>query len=428
MASFLQFTQPVQIKLHQFSAIFAHQFSRPVHKFIQQMVFGILKSGSVQLNSIGRALQEKISLKKVTARLGNHLGKVGLWQKVTSATLKTQAASLRKCRFVIVDLSDISKKYAKKMEGQAGVYDGSEGETGFGYWLCNITAVNDDASIVVPTYSELFSHTAEVTSENEKILNAVDQVTPLCAPDHILLVDRGGDRIELLRPFLQAHHQCIVRQVGNRHLVYKNKNRSFKYLTQHTPLQWTITVERIHKNKIRRLTFDCGALPVQLPGIAKTLWLVVMKKHHGGYCWLLCHFKDCPSAQAAVELAVKGYGLRWKIEEVHRQIKVDYHQEAIRLERYEALKTMNALLWMAVSFLYTRLESLAPKIIALPELALVNRRNPKDLLRFKFYKLAAAVKRIVAVARLYETIAFPQATRQMFLPLTDVALVSPARA
>lgn len=187
-------------------------------------------------------------------------------------------------------------------------------------------------------------------------------------------------------------------------------------------------MERIHKNKICRSTFDCGALPVQLPGVAKTLWFVVMKKHHGSYCWLLCHFKDCPSAQAAVELAIKGYGLRWKIEEVHRQIKVDYHQEAIRLERYEALKTMNALLWMAVSFLYTRLESLAPKIIALPELALVNRKNPKDLWRFKFYKLAAAVKRIVAVARLYGTIVFPKATPPIFLPLTDVALVTPTRA
>ena len=237
MTSFLHFTKPIQIKLHQFNATFAHQFSRLVHKFIQQMVFGILKSGSGQLNSIGRALQEKISIKKVTARLGNHLGQVGLWQQVTSATLKTQATSLRKCRFVIVDLSDVSKKYAKKMEGQAGVYDGSEGETGFGYWLCNITTVNDDASIIVPTYSELFSHTAEVTSENEKILNVGDQVAPQCAPDHILLVDRGGDRLELLRPFLQADHQCIVRQVGNRHLIYRNKNRSFKYLTQHTTLQ-----------------------------------------------------------------------------------------------------------------------------------------------------------------------------------------------
>jgi hypothetical protein len=155
--SFLEFTQPVQTKLYQFCAAFKKSFSRPVHKFIKQMVFGILKSGSVQLNSIGRALQEKIPLKKVVQRLSNHLAKAGLWRQIATATLKTHAPTLRKCGFVIVDLSDISKKYAQQMEGQAGVHDGSEGETGFGYWLCNITAVNDDASTVVPAYSELFS-------------------------------------------------------------------------------------------------------------------------------------------------------------------------------------------------------------------------------------------------------------------------------
>ena len=58
------FTRPVQIKFWHSCQSFAQHFSRPVHKFIQQMLFGILKSGSVQLNNIGRSLQENISLKK----------------------------------------------------------------------------------------------------------------------------------------------------------------------------------------------------------------------------------------------------------------------------------------------------------------------------------------------------------------------------
>lgn len=417
--SFLEFTKPVQIKLHQFCSTFAPHFSRPVNKFIHQMVFGILKSGSVQLNSIGRSLQEKISLKKVTQRLSNHLGKPGLWQKVSAVTIETQAANLRQCRFVIVDLSDISKKYAKSMEGLAGVYDGSEGETAKGYWLCNITAVDDAAKIVVPAYSELFSHTAEVTSENEKIFQAVEQVKPYCAPDQIAVHDRGGDRESLLKAYLKAEHQFTVRQTAKRHLLYKGKPRTFKYLTHHTDLRWTYTVERIHKNKIRKLTFDGGAIPVQLPDTEQRLWLVILKERRRGYCWLLCYFKDCTSAQEAIELALKAYGLRWKIEEVHRQIKTDYHWEAIRLERYEALKTMTALLWMAVSFIYTRLETLAEKIINIAELGLVNRKNMKDLMRFKYYKLALAFKRIMAVSRLYDKIIFPIPDPQLTLPLAE---------
>ena len=58
-------------------------------------------------------------------------------------------------------------------------------------------------------------------------------------------------------------------------------------------------------------------------------------------------------------------------------------------------------MWGALSFLYTRLESLALDIIFEPELGLVNRKRLGDLLRFVYHKLALAVKRILALARVY---------------------------
>ena len=79
-------------------------------------------------------------------------------------------------------------------------------------------------------------------------------------------------------------------------------------------------------------------------------------------------------------------------------MKKDYTLESIRLQRYDALKTMNALLWMALSFLYTRLEPLALDIIYHPKLGLANRKKLKDMLRFIYYKLAESVKRILAVS------------------------------
>ena len=61
---------------------------------------------------------------------------------------------------------------------------------------------------------------------------------------------------------------------------------------------------------------------------------------------------------------MQGYGRRWKIEEVHRHVKTDYHLEAISLRRYVALKNLNFLLWVAMSFLYQHLEGLS--ILILP--------------------------------------------------------------
>ena len=67
----------------------------------------------------------------------------------------------------------------------------------------------------------------------------------------------------------------------------------------------------------------------------------------------------------------------------------------------KALKTMNALLWTAVSFLYTRLDNLSIDIITHVELGLQNRKGWSDLIRFIYYKLAYAVKKLLALSKLY---------------------------
>ena len=102
---------------------FKDKFTKPEHKFIHQMVFGILKGGSVQLNTIARNLQENIPLKKVSMRLGAHMDKKNLWYTITQSTLKAQQHRLKSCRFIILDLSDIQKEYAKKMPGLYNVHD-----------------------------------------------------------------------------------------------------------------------------------------------------------------------------------------------------------------------------------------------------------------------------------------------------------------
>jgi len=143
----------IQIKLHQFNQRYSSGFSRPEQKFIWQMLFGILKGGKVQLNSIARSLQERHSLKKTAERLGRHLGVVGFWRRLSTATLESQRYYLKQCKYMIIDLSDIQKEYAEKMAGLARVHDGSKNQQGPGYWLCNVTAVDELGKTIVPAYS-----------------------------------------------------------------------------------------------------------------------------------------------------------------------------------------------------------------------------------------------------------------------------------
>ena len=64
----------------------------------------------------------------------------------------------------------------------------------------------------------------------------------------------------------------------------------------------------------------------------------------------------------------------------------------------------------------TGLEKLAHEIICHVPFGIKNRKSGQDLLRFKFYKLALAVKFIMALARLYEQITFSSEGPQMTLP------------
>ena len=127
-----QLSSKIQVKFNQFSGKYVFVFNRPLQKFIRQMLFGILKSGKVQLDAIRRALQEKIPLKQTTKRLGQHLGIDGLWLTILDKILQAQRYYLKQCHYMVIDLSDIQKQYAEKMEDLSEVYDGSEGETG---WL-----------------------------------------------------------------------------------------------------------------------------------------------------------------------------------------------------------------------------------------------------------------------------------------------------
>lgn len=286
------------------------------------------------------------------------------------------------------------------MEGLTRVRDGNTGDIGLGYWLCNIAGISECGKLIVPCYSELYSLKIAFDSENTKILNAIDLCSKTLGAGKIWVLDRGGDRRTLIEPLLESQQHFIIRQVGNRDLYFEGERLSLKEISKKVNLTESYTVTKTKKNKKISETYDCGAVRVRLTKTGKDLWLIVEKDRNKGYCWLLCYLA-CEDEKEAIKTAFVGYGHRWKIEEVHRQIKTDYKLEDICLQRYSALKAMNVLLWSAVSFLYTRLKAFSEEIVFHPDLALVNRRNIDDLLRFIYYKLSWAVKKLLNLSKLH---------------------------
>jgi len=386
-----EITQIVQGKFHHYFGRYRHYFSRPDWKFVNQLCFGILESGELKLSKIAQGLGEQISLKKTTERLARHLGQARFWESASDALLQVQRWSLRRCRYMLLDLSDIQKSYAHKMEGLAGVHDGSKDTVGLGYWLLNIVGVSADGRTIVPAYSELYSFRSESTSENQKILSAIARIWKVIGKASIWVMDRGCDRFELMYRLLREGIYFVVRQRSDRDLWYQGKKRKFRTVCRKVEMSFEFTVKKRHNNRIIQRTYRAGAKRIRLTPGGKDLWLMVSKGQGRGYCYYLCHLAT-ENEQEAVELAFRGYGHRWKIEEVHRHVKEQYNWEGICLRRYVALKNMNAVFWIAVSFIYTQLEALPLEVFT--RLNLIYRNRISELLGFIYYKLSVAMKMI----------------------------------
>jgi hypothetical protein len=82
--------------------------------------------GQSGLSEVTRSLEEGISLKKVIERLSRNLARKGLAQAISEAVLNEGAVKVKGNTLLILDPTDITKKYATTMEYQAQFRDGSD--------------------------------------------------------------------------------------------------------------------------------------------------------------------------------------------------------------------------------------------------------------------------------------------------------------
>src|SRR5262245_52188378 len=211
----------MRVHLEHFSGTPSAGLSRPARRFVAAALYGIAARQSVRLTEIGRALEEPIALAKTETRLSRNLGRPELGNHVAAAVLREGASRIGERTLLILDVSDIAKPYAEKMEYLARVRDGSTGAIADGYWLCQVVAVENEDTAIVPLLSVLYSQAAPgFVSENAELKAAMAAVSEACAGRGVWVVDRGGDRGELYAELLAAGRSFVVRQKGDRHLLW----------------------------------------------------------------------------------------------------------------------------------------------------------------------------------------------------------------
>ena len=249
-----------------FSGELSFGWPRVARRFIAEVVYGIQARQSVRLTEIARSLEERIPLRKTQYRLSRQLGRQWLWAKITDSLCQMASSRVEEDTLLVLDISDIAKKYAQKMEYLATVRDGSEGTLTNGYWTCSVIGAEPEEKALTPLYNRLYSQASpDFKSENAEIRKAISFVSEHTEKRGIWVLDRGGDRRKIIHHLVGNKLRFIIRLKVDRHLVYRGKKRSAYEQALSCPLLYSerIVKEERGREKIYYLQF--GYRPIRLP-------------------------------------------------------------------------------------------------------------------------------------------------------------------
>jgi hypothetical protein len=389
----------LKAQLTKFCSELCASLSRPLEKFACQMLFGIQASQDVKLSNIARSLKEAIPLIETEKRLSRNLKAEELERELTPMLVSMGSRRVRPNTVLALDLSDIRKEYARKMEHLATVHDGSSGELHQGYWLCDVTAAEVNGTEIVPLYQKLYSAEAQdFRRENDEVLAAVDLIRSHTQGRGIWVIDRGGDRKKLLEPLLERTERFVIRSTGRRSVIdRRNLCGTVAEVAGRCRLTHKARVVKLQNGQEKVYELRYGSVPIHLPGRPEKLWLVVIAGFGEEHLMLLTNLPVTAQDSQSVWWIAQIYLTRWKIEETFRFIKQSYNLEDIRVMKYQRLKNLVILVTAAAYFAATFLGQQMKLRILCEKLLIISQRF-FGIPPFRFYALADGIRQVLSQA------------------------------
>ena len=408
-----ELSKTLQVKFYKYIKKCIKGFSIPEQKFIKKTTFGIISGKTCIVRQISQTLKEDISLKKTCKRLSYHLNKEDFDSSLLENLLQAQCRNITKESIIIPDPSDIMKKYAEKMEGMSNVRDGSENKWVKGYDLLDFIAVNenpDNELTIEPLVSDLYSNDTEYETLKTKFFNRINDIQVYSNNKGIY---RAYDDKKVMAYLYGNEAGFIIRCGKKRDLYYKGQKMSFVDVAKEADMKYEFSGCKKNEKII------AGLLSVEVPidphprkkHTLIPLNLIVARYKVNdelkGFFYLFSSFPHFNlSEEEIIQKSLHYYKIRWKVEEVHRQVKSDFKWESIQVMTYQRLKTLNALLWIAIGFLY-KMESMKWIFAStFSYFMLDNKTKLKELSKFIYYRIANVISYCFQFMKKYEKIVF----------------------
>ena len=353
---------------------------KPQKKFLRDAIIGLIRAGKPIVCRMARNLpQRRVTFLSRLDRLENNLnGQSSIDEKIKAALPELWLPMIDDSTPIILDLSDIAKPLAKKMDYLATVRDSSTGQLVNGYWLVEIYA-SVSRKNPVPILLEPFSHEQPCCrGQNPVIIDAVQRIFELTDKRGVLVVDRGGDARKLLDDWLDNEFNFVVRLRGDRDLmrfysafggladtfetqrngVWIRVNARHLAETTPTPHRAWRTVKRRGKKELK--FSQLGWVKVRIPGREENLTMVVARTPGSDVPFMLLTTLPVESADDARNV-LQYYTRRWECEEGIRFLKSEVNLEKIRTFNWTAICRL-VLLAVIVMFYLTWLLERSPNL------------------------------------------------------------------
>lgn len=267
---------------------------------------------------------------------------------INDKILKDARNKIERDTVLAVDITHIHKPYAKKMDFLTRVWDGMRKEAVNGYWVLEIIGANIYDEYLLPLYSELYSQDARgFKSENKQILKAITTVNGYSKGKGIYVIDRGGDRKELIKSVVSDNLRFIIRIKQERlYLLGDNcKKKAEEIGERFIEYSQKYKLEIDNQGFKEKRVLELGRKRVRMPGIKQEFWIVGVKGFGNKPMMLLTNVDKSPI------IILEMYLTRWKAEESIRFLKQEYNLEDVRVRSYAGLKNTVSLLLAVFYFL-----------------------------------------------------------------------------
>ena len=394
MVNFTSNTYQMKREILSFSNKISRKLPKPERKFIADMNYGILASGSCLLTDIVDQLHEPSRKINIVDRLSRHLAK-----GTPKDALKTYLTQVKKwCPdqpVIHIDDSDVVKPDGYKFESLGWVHDGSESPSTKnvykkGYHVTEATVLTSSHH-PVSLFSWIHSSAEKnFTSINDITFSAMERASALFEKATFVM-DRGYDDNKMFLKLDSMGQDYVIRLTAKRKLLYHNK--------------WVFATElrNRRKGKVKLPLHYKGKaqdaylshVKVQITASRKDINLVLV---YGitEHPMMLATNKKIQSKDDVIKIA-KLYFSRWRIEEYFRCKKQMFQFENFRVRKLRAINALNFYITLCMAFLAHL--SMKPETNAL-KAAVIKTADPiKERISFCYYRLAKGISGILSYAK-----------------------------